>query len=173
LAASTQTKRELLIAEIPRLRRYAIALLRDRAAADDLVQDVVLRALDRLHLWREGSNMRTWLFTIMHNLHANDRRRASRTADNQPLDAAALARGTPPEQEAAVELAQLADAIAALPPAQREVLLLVGLEGFSYADAAATLGVPVGTVMSRLSRTREELRRTLDGENVAPFRRIK
>ena len=112
---STDNKRELLIAEIPRLRRYAIALLRDRIAADDLVQDVVLRALDRLHLWRDGTNMRTWLFTIMHNLHANDMRRLSRTADNLPLDAAALSRGTPPEQEAAVELSQLADAVARLP----------------------------------------------------------
>lgn len=170
---STDNKRELLIAEIPRLRRYAIALLRDRVAADDLVQDVVLRGLDRLHLWRDGTNMRTWLFTIMHNLHANDMRRRSRTADNQPLDAAALSHGTPPEQEAAVELSQLSDAIAGLPAPQRQVLLLVGLEGFSYADAAEALGVPVGTVMSRLSRTREELRRTLDGENVSPIRRIK
>ncbi len=169
----TDTKRELMIAEIPRLRRYAIALMRDRTAADDLVQDVVLRALDKLHLWREGTNMRTWLFTIMHNLHANDMRRLSRTADTQPLDEVALSRGTPPEQEAAVELSQLADAIAGLPLPQREVLLLVGLEGFSYADAAEALDVPVGTVMSRLSRTREDLRRTLDGENVSQFRRIK
>jgi len=170
---STDNKRELLIAEIPRLRRYAIALLRDRAAADDLVQDVVLRGLDRLHLWRDGTNMRTWLFTIMHNLHANDMRRLSRTVDNQPLEGAALSRGTPPEQEAAVELSQLADAIAGLPVPQRQVLLLVGLEGFSYAEAAETLDVPVGTVMSRLSRTREELRRTLDGDNVSQIRRIK
>lgn len=170
---STENKRELLIAEIPRLRRYAIALLRDRIAADDLVQDVVLRALDRLHLWREGTNMRTWLFTIMHNLHANDRRRLSRTADNQPYDEAVLARGVAPEQESAVELSQLADAIGRLPVPQREVLLLVGLEGFSYAEAAQTLDVPVGTVMSRLSRTREELRRTLDGDNVSQIRRVK
>lgn len=170
---STENKRELLIAEIPRLRRYAIALLRDRVAADDLVQDVVLRGLDRLHLWRDGTNMRTWLFTIMHNLHANDMRRLSRTADTQPLDVAELTHGTPPEQESAVELSQLSNAISRLPLAQRQVLLLVGLEGFSYADAAKALDVPVGTVMSRLSRTREELRRTLDGENVSQIRRVK
>jgi RNA polymerase sigma-70 factor (ECF subfamily) len=170
---STDNKRELLTAEIPRLRRYAIALLRDRVAADDLVQDVVLRGLDRLHLWRDGTNMRTWLFTIMHNLHANDMRRLSRTADKQPLDAAALSRGTPPEQEAAVELSQLADAIAGLPVPQRQVLLLVGLEGLSYADAAEAFDVPVGTVMSRPSRTREDLRRTMEGDNVSPIRRIK
>ena len=151
----------------------AWGLWRPPTAADDLVQDVVLRALDRLHLWRDGTNMRTWLFTIMHNLHANDMRRLSRATDTQPLDAAVLSRGTPPEQEAAVELSQLSDAIAVLPKPQREVLLLVGLEGFSYADAAEALDVPVGTVMSRLSRTREELRRTLDGENVSQIRRIK
>lgn len=170
---SIDNKRELLIAEVPRLRRYAIALLRDRPSADDLVQDVVLRALGRLHLWRAGTNMRTWLFTIMHNLHANDRRRLSRTVDSQPLDAAALSRGTPPAQESAVELSQLSEAIASLPESQRQVLLLVGLEGFSYADAAEAIGVPVGTVMSRLSRAREDLRRILDGENVAQIRRIK
>jgi RNA polymerase sigma-70 factor (ECF subfamily) len=100
-------------------------------------------------------------------------RRLSRTADNQPLDAAALSHGTPPEQEAAVELSQLSDAIAGLPLAQRQVLLLVGLEGLSYAAAAEALDVPVGTVMSRLSRTREDLRRTLDGEHVAELRRVK
>lgn len=170
---SAENKRVLLTAEIPRLRRYAIALLRDRTAADDLVQDVVLRALDRLHLWRDGSNMRTWLFTIMHNLHANDRRRLSRTADNRPLDEAALARGVPAEQESAVELSQLSEAIAALPEAQRQVLLLVGLEGLSYAEVATALDVPVGTVMSRLSRAREDLRRRMDGESVTQIRRVK
>jgi RNA polymerase sigma-70 factor, ECF subfamily len=75
---STETKRQAVVAEIPRLRRYAIALKRDRTEADDLVHDVVLRALGKLHLWREGANMRTWLFIIMHNLHANEMRRRSR-----------------------------------------------------------------------------------------------
>jgi RNA polymerase sigma-70 factor (ECF subfamily) len=163
----------LLIAEIPRLRRYAVALLRDRTMADDLVQDVVVRALDRLHLWRDGSNMRTWLFTIMHNLHANDKRRRSRAVDNRPLDDVAMSRGTPPEQESALALSQLADAIVGLPETQRQALLLIGLEGFSYADAAEVLGVPVGTVMSRLSRAREDLRRMLDGENISQIRRVK
>ena len=170
---STDSKRKLLIAEIPRLRRYAIALMRDRTSADDLVQDVVVRALDRLHLWRDGSNMRTWLFTIMHNLHANERRRRSRAVDDRPLVDAAMARGTAPAQESALALSQLADAIAGLPEGQRQALLLIGLEGFSYAEAAEVLGVPVGTVMSRLSRAREDLRRMLDGENVAQLRRVK
>ena len=85
---STETKRQAVVAEIPRLRRYAIALMRDRTKADDLVHDVVLRALDKLHLRREGTNMRTWLFTIMHNLHANEMRRRSRMLDVVPLDSA-------------------------------------------------------------------------------------
>ena len=170
---STNSKRDLLIAEVPRLRRYAIALLRDRPSADDLVQDVLVRALGRLHLWREGTNMRTWLFTIMHNLHANDRRRAARATDDRPLDEAALSKGTPATQESALELSQLASAIAGLPESQRQILLLVGMEGFSYADAAQALDVPVGTVMSRLSRAREDLRRVMDGESVAQIRRIK
>lgn len=170
---STGTKRDLLIAEIPRLRRYAIALLRDRPDADDLVQDVVVRALGRLHLWREGTNMRTWLFTIMHNLHANDRRRASRTVDSRPLDQEALSLGTPAPQDSALELSQLSNAISGLPESQRQILLLVGMEGLSYADAAQALDVPVGTIMSRLSRAREDLRRVIDGEAGAQIRRIK
>lgn len=171
--STTERKRQALITEIPRLRRYAIALLRERTAADDLVQDVVLRGLSRLHLWREGTNMRTWLFTIMHNLYANEMRRRSRALDDQPLDTAVLSHGAPPNQEAAVELAQLGDGIAELPEAQRQVLLLVGLEGLSYADTAQILDVPVGTVMSRLSRAREDLRRRLDGEAAPGLRRVK
>ncbi len=131
------------------MRRYAIALMRDRVAADDLVHDVVVRALDKLHLWREGTNMRTWLFTIMHNLHANEVRRRSRMLDTVPLDAA------PPRaelagQEAAVEWSELASALGTLSVVHRQVLLLVGLEGMTYAEAAGVLDMPVGTVMSRL-----------------------
>ncbi|MEK9662754.1 MAG: sigma factor [Alphaproteobacteria bacterium] len=83
---STEAKREAVVAEIPRLRRYAIALMRDRSAADDLMQDCVVRALDKLHLWRDGTNMRTWLFTMMHNLHANEMRQRSRMRDNRQID---------------------------------------------------------------------------------------
>jgi RNA polymerase sigma-70 factor (ECF subfamily) len=107
---STESKRAAVVAEVPRLRRYAIALMRDCTEADDLVHDVVLRALDKLHLWREGTNMRTWLFTIMHNLHANEMRRRSRMLDVVPMDAA------PPRAEAAaqdvsVELSELSGAM--------------------------------------------------------------
>lgn len=170
---SSDTKRQAVVAEIPRLRRYAIALMRDRTAADDLVQDCVVRALDRLHLWRDGSNMRTWLFTIMHNLHANEMRRRSRMRDNRQIDPDLPERGEPAGQEHAVELRQLADALARLPEAQSEILLLVGLEGLTYAETAEVLGVPVGTIMSRVSRAREGLRRQLGGETDLHLRRVK
>ncbi len=170
---STETKRQAVVAEIPRLRRYAIALMRDRTQADDLVNDVILRALDKLHLWREGTNMRTWLFTIMHNLHANEMRRRSRMLDVVPLDAAPQ-RAEAANQEAVVELSQLSDALGDLSGLHRQVLLLIGLEGMTYAEAAGVLDVPVGTVMSRLSRAREELRRRIDeGASTATIRRVK
>ena len=170
---TVEAKRDALLAELPRLRRYAMALLRDRTAADDLVQDSVLRALDRLHLWREGTNMRTWLFTIMHNLYANKMRSLARRRDDRPLDAAVMTRGEAPNQLHAVALAQLGEALATLPDAQRETLLLVGLEGMSYRESAEVLDVPVGTVMSRVSRARETLRRHLDGEAVPQLRQVK
>ena len=170
---STETKRQAVVAEIPRLRRYAIALMRDRTEADDLVHDVVLRALDKLHLWREGTNMRTWLFTIMHNLHANEMRRRSRMLDVVPLDAAPP-RAEAAGQEAAVEWSELSGAMGGLSALHRQVLLLVGLEGMTYAEAAGVLDVPVGTVMSRLSRAREGLRRKIDaGTQTATIRRVK
>ena len=170
---STESKRQAVIAEMPRLRRYAIALMRDRVAADDLVHDVVVRALDKLHLWREGTNMRTWLFTIMHNLHANEMRRRSRAFDSVPLDAAPP-RAEPAGQDAAVEWSELSNALTGLSVMHRQVLLLVGLEGMTYAEAADVLEVPVGTVMSRLSRAREELRRRIDeGAHTPTIRRIK
>ncbi len=169
---SSETKRQAVVAEIPRLRRYAIALMRDRTAADDLVQDCVVRALDRLHLWRDGSNMRTWLFTIMHNLYANEMRRRSRMRDNRQIDEDMPERGEPARQEHAVELRQLAAAMARLPEAQSEILLLIGLEGLSYAETAEVLAVPVGTVMSRVSRAREALRRLTTGESEPHLRRV-
>lgn len=170
---STETKRQAVVAEVPRLRRYAIALMRDRTEADDLVHDVVLRALDKLHLWREGTNMRTWLFTIMHNLHANEMRRRSRMLDVVPMDAAP-ARAEAAGQESAVELSELSVAMGSLSPLHRQVLLLIGLEGMTYGEAAGVLDVPVGTVMSRLSRAREELRRKIDaGAQTVTIRRVK
>jgi RNA polymerase sigma-70 factor (ECF subfamily) len=145
--------------EIPRLRRYARALTHDLIAADDLVQDCLTRAFGKLHLWQRETDLRAWLFTILHNQYINHVRRTAREgaavglSEREPL----LARA--PQQGMRLELRDLDRAIAKLPDAQRSVILLVGLEGMSYGDVAAVLDVPVGTVRSRLSRGREALRR--------------
>ena len=161
-----------IIAQIPHLRRYARALLGDANLADDLVQDCLERAWSRLHLWREGSNLRTWLFAIMHNLHANSVRSAVRRPPPAPYDDVAFAVPSRATQEDALEVASLADALAHLPEEQRAVILLVGLEEMSYQEAASVLGVPIGTVMSRLHRGRERLRTLLTGGGAA-LRRVK
>jgi RNA polymerase sigma-70 factor (ECF subfamily) len=147
----------LIAQQIPRLRRYARALTGDRGAADDLVQDTLERALSRYHLWRRGSDLRAWLFTIMHNIYVNQARSRSRH-QHEALEADSTAealRGRDPDW---LELRDLASALARLPDEQRAVLLLVGLEQFTYDEAARVLDVPIGTVMSRLSRGRERLR---------------
>ena len=144
--------------EIPRLRRYARALTRDVNAADDLVQDCLTRALGRLQLWQEGTDLRAWLFTILHNQYVNHVRRSARegnavaVSDSEPLLT------TRPAQSKRIELRDLERAIAKLPDEQRSVLLLVGLEGMRYEEVASVLDVPVGTVRSRLSRGRDLLR---------------
>ena len=151
-----------ILAEIPRLRRYARALLGDRAAADDLVQDTLERAWSRLFQWRAGSDLRAWLFGIMHNLRIDQLRRpglAMHSIDTDDFEVP-----TRPTQTDALELRDIETALVHLPDEQREVLLLVALEEMSYAEIAATLGIPVGTVMSRLSRGRERLRLIMNGQ---------
>jgi RNA polymerase sigma-70 factor, ECF subfamily len=153
----------LLIQQVPRLRRYARALTGDRNSADDLVQDTLERALSRFHLWREGSDLRAWLFTIMHNIYVNQiRSRIRRQHEALETDPAAEAVRAPEPDW--LELRDLEAALARLPEEQRAVVLLVGLEQFTYEETARVLGVPTGTVMSRLSRARERLRLMLGGE---------
>ena len=154
-----------LEAEIPRLRRYARALTRDLVEADDLVQSCLLRALAKQHLWQPGTSLRLWLFTILHNLWVSDVRRLIRGQ----RCCAAVADFSPTQHEprAVVDLIDLERAIAKLPDWQRRVLLLIGFEEMSYAQAAAVLGLPEGTVRSRLGRARASLRR-LVGRDAAP-----
>jgi RNA polymerase sigma-70 factor (ECF subfamily) len=146
-------------AEIPRLRRYARALTRDTITADDLVQDCLTRALGKLHLWQEGSDLRAWLFTILHNQYVNHVRRAVREGATIGLNESEPLLRRPPQQSKRLELRDLERAISKLPEEQRAVVLLVGLEGMRYEEVAAVLDVPVGTIRSRLSRGREALRR--------------
>ena len=162
-----------IVAQIPHLRRYARALIGDRTMAEDLVQDSLERAWSRFHLWREGSNLRTWLFTIMHNLHANLARNASRRPPSAPIDDD-FTLPSRPTQEDQMEVAAIEAALARLPEEQRQVVLLVGLEEMSYQEAAAVLSIPVGTVMSRLHRGRERLREMMTSAGGTPgLRRVK
>jgi RNA polymerase sigma-70 factor (ECF subfamily) len=148
-----------VVQHIPRLRRYARALLKDADRAEDLVQETLARALGRLGFWRHGSDMRDWLFTIMHNQYVNDCRRASKRPDALSLDL----EGVPePSGHARADehagLRDIADGLMLLPDDQRAVLLLVSLEGLSYRQTAKVLGIKTGTVMSRLHRARERMR---------------
>ena len=154
----------LIEQQIPRLRRYARALTRNRERADDLVQDTLSRALVKEQFWQPGTNLRAWLFTIMHNQNVNNVRlavRESRMVDMEQLSATLPATTDP---TASRQMFELERALAQLPLEQRQVILLVGLEGMSYEDAAGILSVPVGTVRSRLSRGRDILRKLLDME---------
>jgi RNA polymerase sigma-70 factor (ECF subfamily) len=153
-----------LVDLIPRLRRYARALVGDRATADDLVQDTLERAWAKLHLYRRGTDLRAWLFTVMHNVHVN-RVRAARPTDLLEDEMPELAQRA--SQGDALLVRDLDRAIARLPVDQRSVLLLVTLEEMSYEEVALALGVPIGTVMSRLSRAREKLRVMMLGQSAS------
>jgi RNA polymerase sigma-70 factor, ECF subfamily len=155
--------------EIPRLRRYARALARDAERADDLVQSCLLRALANEHSWQPGSDLRAWLFTILHNLHVSEIRRSVREQDNSAVVTSvtvAVARQSDPA--AVLDLVDIERAIAKLPDWQRQVLLLIGFEEMSYGAAATILGLRVGTVRSRLGRARASLRRLINSEAQTP-----
>lgn len=170
---SSTDRRNAIAAEVPRLMRYASALLRDRREAEDLVHDCVARALANLAAWREGDNPRRWLFTIMHNMNVDRIRARARSPQHVSLDDEQIAEnGLRPSEQATRW--EIDDALATLTEEQRQCVLLVGLEGLTYGEAALVLGVPVGTVMSRLCRGRERLRELLDYESTRPaLRRIK
>jgi RNA polymerase sigma-70 factor, ECF subfamily len=155
---------DLIEAHIPGLRRFANALLRgDRERADDLVQDTLERALSRWHLRRAEGDLRGWLYTILYNRFLTDRHRARRRGPHDELTAATELPKIEGGQHSALQHRDLLRAFSALPEEQRAVLLLVGVEDLSYAEAARVLAVPIGTVMSRLSRGRERLRQYLNG----------
>ena len=149
---------------VPSLRRYARALVRHPDDADDLVQDCLERAIARRHLWYGGSSLRPWRFRILRNLHANGMRARRARPASEALDAAEHVPAESEAQSAWVALREMEEALARLSGEQREVVLMVALTGMSYQDCAAALGVPIGTVMSRLARGRERLRQMLEGE---------
>ena len=168
-----------LLAALPRLRRYARVLTGDATRADDLVQEALARAWEKRRLWAAGSDLRAWLFTVMHNVFVNQRALARHEKQHVSLDSEgegneAWQIPVRPMQYARVELMELMQHVGRLPIEQREVLLLAVVEELRYEEIAAVLGIPVGTVMSRLSRAREKLRAAFaDGAGASPLKVVK
>ncbi|HJV63807.1 MAG TPA: RNA polymerase sigma factor [Albitalea sp.] len=156
--------RQQLLSTIPRLRRYARSLVFDRSAADDLVQTALERALAHWHQFDQRRDILVWVISIAHNAHMDDRRRRSHLVSVEPQELQdgpdALTHSIQPDPGLRMDLLA---ALARLSPEQREPLLLVTLEQLSYAECAEVLRIPVGTVMSRVSRARVALRALLDG----------
>jgi len=164
--------RQLIIDHIPRLRRYARALVGDRYAADDLVQDTLERAWNKFYLWRPGSDLRAWLFAIMHNVFVNQVRRRRNEIEQAMEEPPAVAvRATQSDQ---LELQDVDRALRVLSDEQREVMLLIAIEQMTYDEVSRALNIPIGTVMSRLSRARDRLRQVLGGQpSVVPLKVVK
>lgn len=158
---------------LPHLRRYARALTGDRARADDLVQDTLERAWVKFHLWQPTLAIRPWLFAIMHNVFVNQVKTLARRQHAALSDEEAAQLVSRPNQSDLIEVDELSRCLALLPIEQREVLLLVSLEDMDYAEAAHVLGIPIGTVTSRLARARTRLRLLLDQAGGAPLKVVK
>ena len=165
-----------LVAAIPRLRRYARVLTGEATRADDLVQDTLARAWEKRLLWQAGTDLRAWLFTIMHNVFVNQRALARRDARTVSLDddegGNAWQLPVPATQFTRVELIETMQSVGRLPVEQREVLMLAAVEELHYDEIAAVMAIPVGTVMSRLSRARDKLRR-MAGESPVQLKVVK
>jgi RNA polymerase sigma-70 factor (ECF subfamily) len=154
----------VLVGQIPYLRRYARALTRNAADADDLVQTALMRAIVNMDRFEEGTNLRAWLLTIMHNVFIDGVRKTKRARDaNESAESMMSGLYTRPNQVESLQLGDLQSAMERLPEEQRTTLILVALEDMSYEEAARVTGVPVGTVRSRLSRARHALIRMVDG----------
>lgn len=162
-----------LSAHVESLRRYAYALADSREEADDLVQECLTRAIAKQRPWTQIRDTRAYLFSILHNVHVdrlNGRRRSGRTV---ALELVENVLSAPAFQDGALRMRDLERALRLLPEDHRRVVLLVGLEGMSYREVAEVLDVPVGTVMSRLSRGREQLRRLMSAEPQHKLRMVK
>ncbi len=163
----------LIAREIPRLRRYALTLADSPAAADDLVQDTLERAIRKRHLWQGRGSMRSWLYRILFNVFVNQKTHRRRRQGEVEIEEAPPT-AIPPSQEQAAACRDIATALRSLPAEQRAAIALVALEGLPYDEAAAALDIPVGTLRSRLSRGRDQLRELYSETGQAPhLRRVK
>lgn len=167
-----QLTREIT-AHVGALRRYALVLIADPHEADDLVQECLSRVLVQMRAWRPVRDLRAYLFATMHNVVIDASRKHRSRADHVPIDDVLATLALPASQPRRLEMRALIQGLAALPEQQREVVLLIGLEGMSYLEAARVLGVPIGTVMSRLSRGREALRQLMTQGTVARLAVVK
>ncbi len=148
-----------VLSHISGLRRYALVLVGDTSDADDLVQECLLRVIAQARSWRPVRDLRAYMFTTLHNVFIDGHRRRKARVSEVPIETVVADLVAPPSQNRWLEVRDLVAALGKIPSEQREVVLLVGLEGMSYLETAGVLGIPVGTVMSRLSRGREALRR--------------
>ncbi|MFQ5785999.1 MAG: sigma-70 family RNA polymerase sigma factor [Alphaproteobacteria bacterium] len=162
-----------IVGQIPALRRYARALTGDAPRADDLVQDCLERAWSRAHLFHRDRDIRVWLFAILHNQFVSGVRRRSRRPVEVPLKDEGHRLAVPPTQESGPEIADLGRALERLPAEQKAAVLLVGLEDMTYREAADVLGIPEGTLMSRLHRGRRRLRDLMSGDRPVRLERVK
>lgn len=168
----TDQLRDDILKSVPSLRAFAISLSGSGDRADDLVQETLLRAIAHIDSFQPGSNLPAWLFTILRNLHLSAERQRQRRGPHLDVDAISPP-GAAATQEAGLEMQDVLAALDQLPEEQKSLLLLVGVEDLSYDDAARVLGVPPGTVMSRLSRGRQRLRSILETGRVRLLRRVK
>jgi len=166
-------EKRLIAQQTPHLRRFAIALTGNPDRADDLVQDAVERALRKRHSWRRTGSMRSWLFKVLYRTHLNSQARRRLERDSADRLQAQSQTAAPANQDSHVEVLNVAVALDYLPREQREVVVMVGLEGMSYDEAAFVVGVPVGTIKSRLYRGREALYALRHGEGTDHLRRVK
>lgn len=162
-----------IMSHVAGLRRYALVLVADPHEADDLVQECLSRVLAQMRSWRPVRDLRAYLFATMHNVFVDTTRKRRTRADHVPIDDVMATLALPANQTRRLEVRDLLQALAVLPEQQREVVLLVGLEGMSYLEAARILDVPIGTIMSRLSRGREALRQFMTHGSVARLRVVK
>ncbi len=171
---ATVNFRNDLVKELPYLRRFARGLCGDASLADDLVQDCVERALVKSHLYDPARPLRAWLYAVLRNIFvSNWRRNAKFKGAKNVDDLVGLEGSTAPEQDNNFSVALITDALDTLPTQQREVLVLISLEEMSYKDASEIIGVPIGTIMSRLSRARAHLENILEERGTTVLRRVK
>lgn len=164
----TFSLRSQLADQVRALRRYALALSRNRDDADDLVQETLVRAISGAQGFRPNGDLRSWLFGILHNVHVSARRREQVRTNSAPSIEMLAQTSIPASQPGHMELRRTIEAFAGLPEEQRQVLTLVAVEGMSYQEAARVLEIPLGTLMSRLARGREALRAATDYRHRGP-----